>query len=72
MVHLVGQHVLLEILGGIEHRSGFEQRDVDAEIGENLDSRAAAGAGADDDDVEYLGTALDLEHEFSIRISQFG
>ena len=58
MVHLVGQHVLLEILGRIEHGTGFEQRDVDAEIGEDLDGRAATGAGADDHDVEHLGTTL--------------
>ena len=30
MVHLVRENVLLEILGGIEHRPGFEQRDVEA------------------------------------------
>ncbi len=62
MVHLIGPHVLLEILCGIEHRAGFEQGDVDAEIGENFDCRAASGAGADDHDVENLGSACNLEH----------
>src|SRR2546421_189587 len=62
MIHLVRQHVLFEILGGIEHRSGFEESDAHSEVGEDLDGRAATRSGADDYDVENLRTALDLEH----------
>lgn len=62
VVHLVGQDVLLEILGGIEHGARFEKGDADAEIGEYFDGSAAAGAGADYYDVEYLRTTSDLEH----------
>ena len=36
----------------IQHGTGFEQRDVHTEIGEDFDRRAATGARADHDDVE--------------------
>ena len=72
MIHLVGEHMLFEILGRIEHGTGFEQGDVDAEIGQDLDGGAAAGAGADHDHVEHLGTTLDLEHVGSLSISHSG
>src|SRR5262245_21028502 len=62
MVNLIGQQVLLEILGRVEHGSGFEKGDVHAEIGKDFDGGPAAGSGADDDDVENLGTASDLKH----------
>ena len=51
MIHLVGQDVPFEILGRIEHRTGFEQSDVDAELGQDLNRGAAASARADDDHV---------------------
>ncbi len=62
MIHLVRKHVLLEILGRIEHRSGFEEGHAHPEVGEDLDGRAATGAGADDDNIKNLRTALDLKH----------
>src|SRR5215510_14984322 len=68
MIHLVRQHVLLEILGRIKHRSGLEESHAHSEIGKDLDGCAASGAGADDNNVENLWTALDLEH-VSLRIS---
>ena len=58
--------MLLEILVRIEHGPGFEQRDVDAEIGQNLDGGAAAGAGADHHDIMNFGRTLNLEHAKSL------
>src|SRR5437879_523397 len=54
--------MLLEILSRIEHGSGIEQGDAEAEVGEDLDGGAAAGARADDGHVEYLGGTYDLQH----------
>ena len=54
MIHLVGPDMLLEILRRIEHGSGFQQRDVDAQIGEHLDHRAAAGARPDHHHIVHL------------------
>ncbi len=54
--------MLFEILGRIEHGPRLEESYVDAEISEDFNGCAAAGAGADDHDVENLGTALHLEH----------
>ena len=62
MRHIVGPHALLEIGLGIQHWAGFEQRDIHAQIGEDLDHRAAARTGADDDHIRDLGFGLDLKH----------
>src|SRR5256885_16793455 len=62
MIHLVRQHVFLEILGRIEHRSGLEESHANSKVGEDLDSGAATGAGADDHHIENLRITLDLEH----------
>ena len=67
--NLIGGDVLLKIPGGIEHGAGFEQSDVNAEVGEDLDGGAAAGARADDDHVERLGTTIDLQHPGSLYLN---
>ncbi len=63
MVHLVRPDMLFEILHGIQHRPGLEQRHVDSQIGEHFGDGAAAGAGANYNHVVHLGTALDLQHD---------
>ena len=62
VVHLVGQHVLLEILGWIEHGPRLEESDANAEVCEDFNGSAATGAGADNYNVENLRTTLHLEH----------
>ena len=54
--------MLLEILLRVEHGPGFQQRDVDAQVGQDLDNRAAAGARTNHHHVVHFWTALDLEH----------
>src|SRR5438445_12089424 len=66
VVHLVGPHMLLEILGGIEHGTGFEQRDFDPEVGENFDHGTSTSARTNDHDVVHVWTALNLEHDFRL------
>src|SRR6185312_4897057 len=62
VVYLPGPDVFLEILHGIEHGPGFEKRDVDPEISQHFYRGAAAGAGADYDNVMHLWGTLNLEH----------
>ena len=51
MVDLIGPHVLLEVLGRIQHGARFHQGHLDPHLGEGMDDRSAAGTGADHDDV---------------------
>ena len=63
MIDFPGPHVLLEVLAGIEHGTRFEQRDLDAEVGEDFDGSAATGSGADHYYVVYFGCSLYLWHD---------
>jgi hypothetical protein len=54
--------VLLEVLGGVDRRPGFDESDVDTQIGEDLGYGSAAGSGTDDGDVINLRTGRDLQH----------
>ena len=47
---------------GIEHGAGFEQRDVDAEVGQDFGDCAAAGARSNDHHVVDGRTWSDLKH----------
>src|SRR5258708_33591797 len=69
VVHLVRPHVLFEILRGIDHRTGFEECDGDAEVGEDLGDGSAPGAGADNDDVVNR-TALEDLHGYGFSVAQ--
>ena len=62
VVHLVGEDMFLEIFGGGQHRTGFEQRHVQAAIRKDLDGRAAARSRSDHNHVENLGRSDDLQH----------
>jgi hypothetical protein len=65
---LIRPHVLLVILGGIDHGTGFKHGYLDAERCQHLNHGAAAGAGADDDDVVEGGTADYLHNNASIIV----
>ena len=51
MRQFVRPHQHLEIFFGIYLRTGFQQNNVEAALGENFGGHAAACAGADDADV---------------------
>ena len=62
MIDLVRPDMLLEILHGIEHGPGFQQRNVNPQIRQYLHHRPASGARTNHHYVVHLWTALDLEH----------
>src|SRR5439155_25306003 len=62
MRHLVRPHVFLEILGWIQHWTGFQQGDIHSQIGQYLCRGAAAGSRADDHHVVNRCAADDLKH----------
>src|SRR5262249_1035960 len=47
VIDLVRPNVFFEIAGGIQHGSGFEQCDADAQASQHLYHGASAGAGTD-------------------------
>ena len=60
-VLVVGRPLVFFIVpGGVEHRAGFDEGDVDAELRENLYHGSAAGAGTDYDDVKDGSVSLHL------------
>ena len=59
--------MLFEILGRVEHRAGFEQGDIDAQIREDLHGRSAAGTRSDHDYVVYGAAAINLHMPLSYQ-----
>src|SRR5262245_4706417 len=59
---LVWPQVFFEVAGGVQHRSGFEQGDLNAQIGQDLHNRASSGPGADDHHVVDGSTDGRLHH----------
>ena len=51
MVHFMGPHVLLEVLGRVHHGARFQQGYLDSHLGQGMNHRSTAGTGADYDDV---------------------
>jgi hypothetical protein len=54
--------MFLEVRVRVEHGTRFEQRNIDSQIRQDLDDRAAAGARAHYHYIEDLGRTNDLEH----------
>jgi len=60
--HFPRRDVLLEVGVRAEHGARFEQGNIDPQIRQDLDHRAAAGARAYYNHIEDLGRTNDLEH----------
>ena len=64
--------MLLEILFRMQHRTGFEQRHVDAKIRQDLGDSTASRAGTDNHHVRDRGATHDLRHATIISRSDWG
>ena len=60
---LVWGVMFFEVASRIDHGTGFEQQDIDAEVRQDLDHRPPTRAGADHDDIVYRTAALYLHDD---------
>ena len=62
VIHVMREQVLLIVLFGVQHGTRFQEGDLNALPGQDLDRGAASGTRPDDHDVVHLGTSNDFKH----------
>ena len=63
MRHSVRPHVLLKIARRIDHRPGFQEKNVHAEPGQGVNGRPSTRARTDYYDIIYRSCPLNLKHD---------